>query len=68
MTKEQEEYFRQLAINTAKNQQAGEVDPKLVAHANNIRFKQPHWKETQNEEQRQLLLAKAEAKRKRKNK
>ena len=71
MTPEQEEHFKQLAINTAKNQQGGitgDVDPKLLEHVNKIRFRQPHWKETQSEEQKQLLLAKAEAKRNRKNK
>jgi hypothetical protein len=65
MTPEQEEQFRQIAINQAQtgNQQ---VDPKMLEFANNIRFKQPHWKETQSEEQKQMLLQKAEEKRKRK--
>ena len=58
MTLEQEEYFKQLAISTAKSQQGGDIDPKLLEHVNKIRFKQPHWKETQSEEQKQILQRK----------
>ena len=38
----------------------------MLEFANKIRFKQPHWKETQSEEQRQLLLKRAETKRNKK--
>lgn len=67
MTLEQEEYFKQLAIQTA-TQSNNQIDPKLLEHVNKIRFKQPHWKETQSEEAKRIALEKAEAKRLRKGK
>ena len=66
MNPEQEEYFKKLAIETAAKQGNAPIDPKLLEHVNKIRFKQPHWKESQSEDSKQLALARAEAKRLRK--